>query len=108
MYANFGWPGIAAGMFLLGWFHRRLYAWLCRNQQNGEVVLLYSVMLLHFGPTLLALSDAIQFVLPTAAAVWFCRRRLAGRRAVGRIPAAHALAAADEPTSPTTTPSLGA
>ncbi|HEY4122799.1 MAG TPA: O-antigen polymerase [Byssovorax sp.] len=82
MYANFGWLGLIVGQIVWGRCHRRLYEWALANRANRNVLLLFAVMVVHVGPTLLQLADAIQSVLPMAVAVWFVTLRPAGARRV--------------------------
>jgi hypothetical protein len=79
LYANFGWLGIALGMMLWGLFQRGLYEWMLSGRDDPTVVLLYTMFLLHFGFTMLAISAAVQFLLPT----WILCRWLAVKNASG-------------------------
>ena len=75
LYANFSWAGIAVGTALWGAFHRLLYNWLLRDTGERAVVLIYSMTVIYFGPTLLQVALAMQFVLPAIAAVLYVAKR---------------------------------
>jgi hypothetical protein len=74
-YANFSWPGIVFGMMALGLVHRALYEWLRAANGDRNVVLLYSAMLVYFGPSTLNLSTCLQYVLPLWMIVRFAGQR---------------------------------
>src|SRR5262249_41132336 len=71
LYVNFSWIGIIVGMVLWGAMQRGLYEWLLVDARDPSRVLLYTMFLLFFGLTLLALSAAIQWVLTTWVVVRF-------------------------------------
>jgi hypothetical protein len=89
LYANFGWVGLVVGMMLWGIFHRGLFTWLEQNPRDPNVVLLYTVIMLYFEPTMLAIGFSIGAVIPMWLALRF----------IGRRPAAGA-------TSPAAAPSI--
>lgn len=66
LYVNFSWGGILVGMALWGLFHRALYEWLLLSLPTRDinVIMLYALILLYFGPSMLQLASAIQYVLP--------------------------------------------
>ena len=67
------------GMFGWGYFQGWLYAWLRSRQLDRDAVLTYAVTVLHFGPTTLMVGEAIGYVLPVLATLWFIRMRSAAR-----------------------------
>src|SRR5262249_2110758 len=78
LYANFGWAGVALGMFGWGALQARLYLFMLRRPDDDEAVILYSVTLIHFASIgNLAIADAIGHVVPTAVALWFIREKRA-------------------------------
>jgi hypothetical protein len=74
-YVNFSWIGVIVGFGLLGVFHRGLYEWMLRTPRDPNVVLLYSLILVFFSPTLLAISATIGTVLPVWLALRFIGKR---------------------------------
>jgi len=85
LFANFGWAGILLGMAAWGAFHRALQNWRERWPGDPNVVLLYSALLLYFGPTLLNVGMTFQTVVPIWVSLWFIARR-AARYALPREP----------------------
>lgn len=74
LYANFSWLGIVFGMAGWGMFQRGLYTWFQRRPKDPNTVLFYGAMLVNFSqPTMLAISAALQFVLPVWVALRFMR-----------------------------------
>ncbi len=79
LYINFSWFGIVLGMFLWGIFHRGLYEWLRQDPGNPSRVLLYTMMLLFFSPTMLGVSATLQYVLTSYVIIRYVKlRRRAG------------------------------
>lgn len=74
LYANFGWFGVAFGMFAWGAFHRGLRGWHKRHEGDRRVTLLYSSVLIYFGPTMIQIAGSLQTVVPIAAGIWFITR----------------------------------
>lgn len=73
-YANFWWLGVIFGPLLFGMFHRGLYEWLRRGGRDRNTVLLYSLFLVYFGPSMLHVSVSIQYILPTWLILKFVSR----------------------------------
>lgn len=63
-YANLSWLGVILGPLLYGLFHRGLYEWLRRSGRDRNTILLYSLFLVYFAPSMLNLSASIQYILP--------------------------------------------
>ncbi|MEZ4294130.1 MAG: hypothetical protein R3B70_04070 [Polyangiaceae bacterium] len=89
LYANFSWVGIVLGMSAWGAFQRGLYEWLLRNQKDKNVVLLYSLGVMYFAPTMIQLSAAISYLLPVYVFIVFMGKRASKLRA-GKEPRARA------------------
>jgi len=73
LYANFSWVGIVLGMAVWGAYQRGMYEWLLRNSKDRSVVLLYSALVVYFGPTMLQLSATVGFVVPIWAVLRYIR-----------------------------------
>jgi len=76
LYANLSWIGIVIGTLLLGAVHRGLYEWFQEGNGDQNVVLLYALFLVYFGPSTLNVSMTMQYVIP----MWLILRFI-GRRA---------------------------
>jgi hypothetical protein len=63
-YANLSWLGVVLLPLLYGLFHRGLYEWLLSAGRDRNTVLMYSLFLVYFGPSMLNVSNAIQYILP--------------------------------------------
>lgn len=79
LYANFSWIGIILGMLVWGAVQRGMYEWLLEHPSDKSTVLLYTVLLIFFGPTLLQLSSTMQYVIP----IWLGLRFIGTRRPPG-------------------------
>jgi hypothetical protein len=75
LYANFSWLGLVLGMVLWGIIQAAFYAWLKRAPTDPTVVLLYSILLVFFGLTMLQMSNVLQYVVPIWIIVRFVARR---------------------------------
>jgi hypothetical protein len=75
LYANLSWLGIVIGMVLFGAFHRGLYEWLLANPKDQNIVLLYSLILIYFGPGMLNISICLQYAAPAWLVIRFVGRR---------------------------------
>lgn len=74
LFANFGWAGVVLGLALFGWFHRVIYDWMLANPNRNRTVC-YAFLLGSFTPTMLGLSNVLQFFVPALVAILFVNRR---------------------------------
>lgn len=90
LYANFSWIGIVLGMAAWGAYQRGMYEWLVRSNGDRGVVLLYSCLVVYFGPTMLQLSATIGYVVPVWVVLRFLRTKIKAAKsepaAAGSIP----------------------
>lgn len=86
LWVNWSWPGIVLGMLLWGVFLRAIYEARQRNPDDPGTNLMYLATLVFFGPTLLAVSAAVQYVLPAYVCLRFIGWRRGHRNRARPIP----------------------
>ena len=79
LYANFSWPGVFLGMFLLGSIHRGLNEWRKRTPNDPNTILIYVLLLTTFSPTASGISTMLQYAVPALLALYFMLAPLSSR-----------------------------
>lgn len=88
LYVNFSWIGIVLGWFLWGIFHRALYEWMLDDSRDVNVTMMYAFIMIHFGPSLLQISEAVQYILPLWVMLKFIGRKREAEQPVAMVQAA--------------------
>jgi hypothetical protein len=74
LFANFSWFGVVMGMALLGAFHRGLYRYAEDAPGDPGTALIYIAILGSFTPTLLGVSQTLQWAVPVVVLVFLVSR----------------------------------
>jgi hypothetical protein len=74
LYANFSWLGVVLGMALFGAFHRGLYCYVEGGARDSGSALCYIAVLGSFAPTMLGISQALQWALPVIILIFVATR----------------------------------
>jgi hypothetical protein len=74
LFANFSWAGVVIGMALLGAFHRALYRYVEEAPGDPGTALIYIAILGSFTPTVLGISQVLQWVVPLVLLVFLVSR----------------------------------
>jgi hypothetical protein len=82
LFANFSWAGVVLGMALLGAFHRSLYRYVQEAPGDPGSALIYIAILGSFTPTLLGVSQTLQWAVPVVVLVLLVSRAPARQSAL--------------------------
>jgi hypothetical protein len=82
LFANFSWAGVVIGMALLGAFHRGLYRYVEDAPSDPGTALIYIAILGSFTPTLLGVSQTLQWAVPVVVLVLLVSRAPAKQSAL--------------------------
>lgn len=74
LFANFSWFGVVIGMALLGAFHRGLFRYVQEAPGDPGSALIYIAILGSFTPTLLGVSQTLQWAVPVVVLVLLVSR----------------------------------
>jgi predicted benzoate:H+ symporter BenE len=95
LFANFSWAGVVIGMALLGSFHRALYRRVEQAPGDPGTALIYIAILGSFTPTLLGISQTLQWVVPVVVLVLLVSRAAPKS---DEVPASNEVAPVEETT----------